>query len=194
MLKLDARIWNLTRAPPNEVAGRLLPWHAIASSQKKLYSYRLCFAPAMNPMERHHRTHIPEPINVELLERTLACYQGRHDFRAFAGMIEQNQRKKGKDYTDTVRHVHSVTFVKEGVCGDNYRVDFVLDGALYKMVRNMMGTALAVSKGSLDEGTFMNLLHQQQDDQTVTTRADNPCKPAHPEGLTLTHVFYPDGF
>lgn len=62
-------------------------------------------------------------------------------------------------------------------------------GALYKMVRNMVGTALEVSRGRLMEAKFLDLLDAPTLSQR--NRVDNPCKPAPPEGLTLEHIFYP---
>jgi tRNA pseudouridine38-40 synthase len=88
----------------------------------------------------------------------------------------------------TVRTVYKVDLIEEG--NGNYRVDFLLKGALYKMVRNMMGTALDVSKGRMEEETLIDLLNRTEDD----VRNNNRCKPAPPEGLCLERVFFPDEF
>mmetsp|Transcript_4099 Transcript_4099/g.4577 ORF Transcript_4099/g.4577 Transcript_4099/m.4577 type:complete len:106 (+) Transcript_4099:696-1013(+) len=71
-----------------------------------------------------------------------------------------------------------------------YRIDFFLDGALYKMVRNLVGTALDVCRDSLDEETFSDLLNRPS--ELNYTRKNNPCKPAPSIGLTLERVFYSD--
>jgi len=96
---------------------------------------------------------------------------------------------------DTVRTVYDVQLVEEG--GGNYRIDFVLKGALYKMVRNMVGTVLDVCRGRMEEEYMLALLHQTGGgggEGKVFVRQDNNCKPAPPEGLTLEMVFYEDGF
>ena len=117
----------------------------------------------------------------------LKQFEGTHDFRAFAGAIEQNERRIGKEM-DTVRTVYSVDLLHEG--NGNYRVDFLLKGALYKMVRNMMGTALDVAKGRMDEQVLVDLLNRSDDD----VRKNNRSKPAPPEGLCLERVFFVDDF
>lgn len=83
---------------------------------------------------------------------------------------------------------HKVSLTDEG--NDNYRVDFMLKGALYKQVRNMMGTALEVAKSRMQEQTLIDLLNRTEDD----VRKDNKCKPAPPEGLCLERVFFNDDF
>ena len=83
----------------------------------------------------------------------------------------------------------------------NYRIDFLLHGALYKMVRNMVGTAIEVWLGRMKEEKLVELLHTPQlgneaalNNDKKLGRKDNPCKPAPPEGLTLECVYYDDGF
>jgi tRNA pseudouridine38-40 synthase len=123
---------------------------------------------------------------MEVLTRCLKRFEGYHDFRAFAGGLDQLERKLGASM-DTWRSVYSVDIVDEG--HGLYRIDVVLKGALYKMIRNMVGTALHVAYGKMDEGEFNKLIDQQDG---LLTRFDNPCKPAPPEGLTLERVYFED--
>jgi tRNA pseudouridine38-40 synthase len=58
------------------------------------------------------------------------------------------------------------------------------------MVRNLVGTALDVCRGQMDEEHFMNMLHRPR--ALNYSRNDNPSKPAPPAGLTLERVYYPD--
>lgn len=208
MLRRDVRVWNVGQAPPpvietlSEGVERSLKWHVMYTAEKKLYSYRISTASYLDPLLRHTRTHVYDPTDVDLLRRALRHYEGTHDFRAFAGAIEANERRSGK-VKGTIRTVFSVDVVEEGE--DTYRVDFLLQGALYKMVRNMMGTALAVAQGRLEEARLLELLHHEgseigtecdgSEDKTLQfVRKDNKCKPAPPEGLTLEHVFFDDDF
>jgi len=98
--------------------------------------------------------------------------------------------------------VYRVDLVDEG--DGKYRIDFLLKGALYKMVRNMMGTALEVAQGRMAESKMLELLHhagpeiRSEDDGDGKVlqfvRNDNKCKPAPPQGLTLERVFFDDDF
>lgn len=207
MLRRDVRVWNVGRAPPkvtwtnSEGAERTHKWHVIYQAEKKLYSYRISTASYLDPSLRRTRTHVYDPTDMEALRRVLRHYEGTHDFRAFAGAIEANERRSGK-VLGTIRTVHRVDLVHEGE--DNYRVDFLLKGALYKMVRNMMGTALKVAQGRLEEERLLEFLHHVGPDERSDcdggerkmqfVRKDNKCKPAPPEGLTLEHVFFDGDF
>ena len=88
---------------------------------------------------------------------------------------------------NTVRTVRSVDFVPEHHEDEySYRIDFILEGALYKQVRNMVGSAVEVCRpgGRLSEGEFYKLF------EATATRGDNLAKPAPPQGLTLEKVFF----
>jgi tRNA pseudouridine38-40 synthase len=194
MLRADVRLWNLQRAPlpafktignQNEPPVELA-WNVIHDSTRKLYSYRISVGAVMEPLERHSRWHPDQASRLDLdqLERLLKCYEGSHDFRAFAGAIEQLEKKAGRA-VDTVRTVYSVDLVDEG--NGNYRMDFFIKGALYKQIRNMVGTAINTCMGDMTEESFRWLL--ARDDASVT-RDDNPSKPAPPEGLTLEYVYF----
>ena len=147
--------------------------------------------------------------DVERLQTILKLYEGTHDFVAFGGQLEQNAKKRnGGEPMKTIRTVYKVELVKEpiysfgnpssdqqhGFIGQegNYRIDFLLQGALYKMVRNMVGTAVEVWLGRMTEETLIDLLRIEEDGKSG--RWDNPCKPAPPEGLTLECVYYNDRF
>eukprot|EP00545_Synedropsis_sp_CCMP1620_P013721 CAMPEP_0119009804 /NCGR_PEP_ID=MMETSP1176-20130426/4613_1 /TAXON_ID=265551 /ORGANISM="Synedropsis recta cf, Strain CCMP1620" /LENGTH=333 /DNA_ID=CAMNT_0006962381 /DNA_START=1054 /DNA_END=2055 /DNA_ORIENTATION=- len=192
MLKQDVRVYNLEKAPESvrEIKGKpmLVPWNAIHESTGKLYIYRLCAAKHMDPLERHTRHSLKwkDPIDVDVLTRTLKHMEGYHDFRAFAGGIEQLEKHlKGKTM-NTKRTVYSIEVVDEGE--DMYRIEVRLKGALYKMVRNMVGSALEVAWGKLPEEEFLALLHRTE----AAGRKQNRSKPAPPEGLTLESVYYDD--
>ena len=201
MLRDDIRVWNLCEAPPpalvtiSDGTERKFRWHVIYDSMKKLYTYRLSIEPealTYDPLERFSRVHVEGNIDHKKLEKVLKHFEGTHDFRAFSGAIEANQRKAGIEKKDTVRTVYSVELIPEG--GGKYRIEILLKGALYKMVRNIVGTALEVSKGRMEEERMLQMLHHNdcEDGKTQFVRKDNKCKPAHPEGLTLEKVFYDD--
>jgi tRNA pseudouridine38-40 synthase len=199
MLPADVRIFLLQRAPPpfyKTVKGvsQLVKWNAMMDCTGKLYSYRINLHPhSMDPIDRFTRWHPdhPEQIDVNRLGRVVQLFEGRHNFRAFAGQVEQLERSIGAK-VDTTRVVYSATLVEEG--NHNYRFDFHLEGALYKQVRNMVGAAIHVCRQSrkststrLDEERLRFLLRQGDDE---VTRRDNPSKPAPPQGLVLEQVYF----
>jgi len=232
----------------------------IQSASSKWYSYRFTLGPTLrNPMDRHTRTHFVhrpmfadgssklrpsksasvEPYaltkdDIDGLRDILRMYEGTHDFKAFGGQLEQNEKRAGRSI-DTVRTVYRVELVKEpseenyafgddhnvvhagqlqqsqqlGFIGEegNYRIDFLLQGALYKMVRNMVGTAMEVWLGRMEREQLAELLghsnsntKEGEEGEGVVAndnkfcRKDNPCKPAPPEGSTLECVYYDGNF
>lgn len=198
MLPQEIIVWNLQPAPPPRIVTTsknvtdLFPWHVIFNSQQKLYSYRICIASAMDPLQRHSRHHVDwGNVDITLLNSTLQHFVGTHDFRAFSGAIEQKEKKEQKQ-VGTVRTVYRVDLIQEEEGDGYYRIDILLKGALYKMIRNMVGTALDVSRGRMSTETFLELLHHDTDDVDQFVRDDNPCKPAPPQGLTLERVYFDD--
>ena len=247
----DVEDYTLSRQSPTS-RPRARPWHAIQSAKSKWYSYRFTLGPTLwNPMERYTRTHfVHRPLfaslssklrpsrsamiepyvltkkDIDRLQSILHLYEGTHDFKAFGGQLEQNEKRSGRTI-NTIRTVYKVELVKEplkegynfgnddispslqtkdqmGFIGEegNYRIDFLLQGALYKMVRNMVGTAMEVWMGRLSEEQLIELLqnneegskHHGEENKKKLKRNDNPCKPAPPEGLTLECVYYDDQF
>lgn len=209
LLEQDIRVYNLMKSPSHSKRIQQLEngsqieyeWHAIYSAEKKLYTYRISLRPNAitgHPLQRYTRLHVEEDIDPQYLQKLLKHYEGEHDFRAFAGAIEVNLRKDGLEEKNTVRTVYSIELIDEGRNGQ-YRIEILLKGALYKMIRNMIGTALDVCRGRLTEEAMLEMLHHStQDDSDEAkkqfTRQDNKSKPAPPEGLTLEKVFYDDGF
>ena len=207
MLAPDVRVWNLQRVPStvikprarsrfsteentfsDEMALAEFEWNVLFDSTKKVYSYRLNLSSVMDPIHRWTRWHPPyaSDIDIELLSRILSHYVGTHDFRAFAGAVERNEKISGVSVS-TIRTVFSVNVVREDH-GGNCRIDFAIKGALYKQIRNMVGTALDVCRGEVTEEELLRLLKQD----SILTRVDNCCRPAPPEGLTLEHVYFDD--
>jgi len=194
-------VWNLQRAPPpitKTVKGKkgIFAWNSMKDCTGKLYCYRICIGNSMDPIERFNRWHVDRGHQVDpnRLERILSLYEGKHDFVCFSGVLEQQERKTGIA-RDTVRTIQSIRLVQEKrEDGDEtyFRIDIYLDGALYKMVRNMVGTALDVCRGWNEEQHFRDML--QRPAELNYTRKDNLSKPAPPQGLTLETVFYEDNY
>ena len=202
MLPPDIRVWNVEPAPaPSEElvnnGTAVYAWNVMRKSSAKLYSYRLCLADSMDPLLRHDRWQLDSnwvqtnsrAMNPEVLAEILRRYEGTHDFVCFAGALEANARKTGVKMT-TVRTVHRCELVCEEEERNLYRIDIYLDGALYKMVRNLVGTAIDVWRNAYSTESFATLLDVPSNHGL--TREDNPCKPAPPHGLTLERVFYAD--
>lgn len=184
MLPADIRVFDVEPAPqPTQwQAEQSLPWHAIVNAVGKRYTYRLSASKGpMDPMQRLYRARVAyAPIDLGVLESALDLFVGEHDFKAFANTALHVETSK----RSTIRRVDGMTLVDEGHGDATIVVD--LDGALYKMVRNIVGTAVAVARGQMaldDVGELLTGRHN---------RGQNPAKAAPAHGLTLQAVFYDD--
>ena len=216
MLPPDVRVRGLARAPPPRPwqAARALPWSAMHSCAGKAYSYRLwargaggARPPPLDPLERRYRAAWPAAVDAAALARALAAFEGTHDFRAFANDMARKDAShaahaaassagRGADADadadarfDTTRTVRRAALVDEG--GGALRVDVELDGALYKMVRNMVGAALAVAGGALPPDAIAQAL-AGEGAYAARRREDLRVKSAPAHGLCLEAVLYDD--
>ena len=65
-------------------------FHAIRSSTAKLYCYRMSISDVpQSPFKRLYRTQVQRGVDLKVLEEAVKIFQGTHDFRAFAGQVEQ---------------------------------------------------------------------------------------------------------
>ena len=87
-------------------------------------------------------------------------------------------------YKRQVREIRSIDVEDEG--NGDYTVQIELDGALYRMVRNVVGACVACGTGKLKLDELDELLSGRK------TRRDNPTKSAPARGLCLEEVFYDD--
>jgi len=182
LLPSDIKLYNISKAPivPGEPF-----FHAIASATGKHYSYTFSTASFVEPMRRRYCTHVWRPIDVELLSKCLDCFVGEHDFNAFANRIQSTTKDMSPSRLSkfsTKRRIDSITLnqFEPGY----YRVDLHLSSALYRMVRNIIGSSLLVAEGSMSFATLEDLLERHP------SRLENKAKSAPPEGLTLEKVYF----
>lgn len=149
-------------------------FHARFSATGKVYRYELCTTPVLSPFRAGLAWHLPQLLDPASLEPALRLFRGRHDFRAFAAF-----RGNETAETDYHRTLHKVDF---DTADDGYRLRFHGDGFLYRMVRLLTGTAVAVAQGRLELAEVERLLECPGRDKT------RHCAPA--AGLYLVEVRY----
>ena len=213
MLPDDITFWDLREMDPitkvidgiNNNEPVTVPYNVMYDTIGKLYVYRIAIGTdSLDPILRHDRWQLPRSAvpDLGLFRQCLQRYEGDHDFRAFASGIESLERglaAAGRgDSLNTVRTVFRAELVEEEP-GRMYRIEVHLKGALYKMVRNMVGTALAVATHKLSMQDFEALLRNDDDSTSDSDDQDNnlerqknPCRPAPAFGLTLEKVYFAD--
>jgi tRNA pseudouridine38-40 synthase len=182
LLPDDVVIWNVSLAP-KEGSHPPLPWHANIAPTGKLYSYRWRCCEFMDPLGRLDRAHwYRTPLDVMRIRSALKYFTGRRDFASFGNRLGHKEAASDGPL-DTHRTISRIDLVVEDGEFLDYRLDFFLDGALYKMVRNIVGTLFAIGSGDLEESCIEEIFERRD-------RIKNPARAAPAVGLTLEHVFY----
>ena len=110
-------------------------FHARLNAREKTYVYRIWNSEAPCVFERRFVTVMPEPLDVEAMNRAGALLVGRHDFSAFCG----NPKMK----KSTVRELYALTVTRQG---EEIVLRFTGNGFLYNMVRILTGTLVEVGR------------------------------------------------
>ncbi len=146
-------------------------FHPRYSAAAKEYIYKLYGGRPRDPfLEGLAYHHIKKP-DAPLMNAAAGLLVGRHDFSSFMA--------KGSKIRDTVRTVYYCDVSEKD---DYVQVRVCADGFLYKMVRIIVGTLLAVSDGKIDKKEIPDIISAGD-----RRRAG---KTAPPEGLYLNKVFY----
>lgn len=111
-------------------------------------------------------------LRADGMARALGALEGTHDFSAFRGA-------GGSPGTPVCRMIHAGVSAWEG----GLRLDVVADHFLYHMVRNIVGTVLAVAEAADPRAAMRAVLESRQRARGGVT--------APPQGLVLEQVFYP---
>lgn len=146
-------------------------FHARYSAKAKVYEYRLIRGGARAPVRGRFAHHVRPWPDVGRMGEATQSLVGTHDFAAFAA--------SGGKAEDTVRTLTQIA-VSEDERGAVFRIEG--DGFLYKMVRNIVGTALEVGIGTRPMEDMVRIL--ERGDRRLAG-ATAPAK-----GLCLVQVRY----
>lgn len=148
-------------------------FHARFDAKEKQYTYRIHNAPQASAMRRNLCAHMPLPLDLSAMRRSLPILLGTHDFAAF--------QAAGGTAKTTVRTLFDFELTREDA-----DITLTLRGNafLYNMVRIIAGTLMEIGQHRLAEDTFARALQSgNRLDLGITAPA---C------GLELTRVFYGD--
>ncbi len=168
-LPLDMRVLRSREVPQR--------FHARYDAVLRIYEYQLLVSPVQIPRYRNHCHRINRNPDIALLNRIVARLLGEHDFSSL-GMPP-------KDGGHCVRRVESAVFFPR----PPFLVFRVAANAfLWKMVRTIVGTVLALESGdpACAEAEFVDIL--QARDRSRAQRA------APGRGLFLYKVLYHESF
>jgi len=164
LLPNDIAVMRVEEAPPT--------FHAQYQVASKRYRYQLTTALVTTPFQRRYVYQVFWRLNLAAMRREVRRLMGRHDVRAFqkASRVVKDTRRGILDASFRTRRSGLITIEVEAT------------GFLYGMMRNMVGTVLAVGRGKLPEGTIARALR--------TGRRDLCGPPVPACGLMLVSVKY----
>ena len=171
MLPGDIRLLHVTDADPD--------FHARRSARAKTYQYNITTGPVQMPTERLYAVHVFEELDVNAMEQGLLGLAGTHDFSSFEAAGSRDPHvKTGRGAVRTLLEAGC----KKDRTVDRLMFTFTGDGFLRHMVRNIVGTILAVGKGRITPDSVSEILASKDRGLAGPT--------APPQGLFLKNVHY----
>ncbi len=148
-------------------------FHAQYSVKEKTYRYTILNRKYRSAFLRDRVYFYPHLLNVTHMRKAAKALIGRHDFKSFQAHDPLRAER------NTVRTIKRLTIKKEG---DMILFDVTANGFLYKMVRNITGTLLAVGSGQIPVNGIPGILKAKNRGKAGDT--------APSQGLCLIKVRY----
>ena len=168
LLPDDLRVLEVSPAEPDFDPRR----DAVA----KVYLYRILARATPSPLRRRVCWHVPGRLRESEMARAAGHLVGQHDFRAFRGA------PGGSPPDEETRRTLGLLRVDREA--DELRIRAESRGFLRYMVRNLVGTLVAVGQGRLAADELPEILKSRDRARAGPT--------APPHGLCLERVVYPD--
>jgi tRNA pseudouridine38-40 synthase len=147
-------------------------FHARFDAKSKVYQYRIRNCDTRAAVGRDYAWFIHRPLDLAAMRRAAAILVGRHDFKAFEGT--------GSPRAHSVREVLAADWVEGADRCLVFQIE--ADGFLRCMVRNIVGTLVAVGLGKLAPGDVQAILNARDRKRAGAT--------APARGLFLMEVKY----
>ncbi|MEP6782949.1 MAG: tRNA pseudouridine(38-40) synthase TruA [Acidobacteriota bacterium] len=166
-------------------------WDARIFATSKTYRYAIWNGTLPSPFIRHVVWHVPQPLDLERMQRAAAALIGEHDFVAFQG--------SGSDVKTTTRRVLSAVMTEMNIDADQptglspltdapedggrlLRFEIHGSGFLRHMVRTIAGTLADIGRGKMAIDEMAAIIESRDRQRAGQT--------APPHGLMLWKVDY----
>ena len=160
-------------------------FNVIGDAECKLYRYTI-FTGRARPVLVHQCWHLPEKLDLPLMNQAAQLLLGKKDFKSFAAADDHR--------TDSVRTIlrcdvyssppapQNTGHESRATSDDWIFIDVEGDKFLYNMVRNIVGTLVEVGVGRMKPEKMVEIIEARD------RRAAGPIAP--PEGLCLMWIRY----
>ncbi len=155
-------------------------FHARFSAIKKCYHYHIYTGSIQPPPLRLYTLHITTKLDLPSIRSGMRYLVGEHDFASFENSGTRDKSiTTGRGAVRTIYAANLLTTEKEQLI-----FEFIGDGFLKNMVRNIVGSLLDVGRKKTSPEDFAAILQQKKRSAAGATA------PAH--GLFLKKVYYQD--
>lgn len=172
MLPKDIRILDSRESAPD--------FHARFSALAKTYRYDFYTGTIMPPTRRLYEAHYPGNFTHRLVNQCLPNLIGCHDFASFEGAGSRDPQKK--DGRGSRRTLYRAVCREKNGPSQHWSLYITGDGFLRHMVRNLVGTLLAVGQEKISPSDFSRIF------MACDRRTAGKTAPAC--GLFLEHIYY----
>ena len=148
-------------------------FHARYDCFERRYQYQIWNRSVPSVIHDPHTWWVMQPLDIEAMNIAAASILGEHDFTTF--------RASGCQSQSTKRNLKTLRVSQDG---HMVTVDVAADAFLYHMVRNLVGTLVAIGVGRWQPETMIELLLAKNRCAAGTT--------APAKGLFFTDALYPD--
>lgn len=155
------------------VASQEVPrdFHARYSAIGKRYAYHIYLGKNRSPLLRNYSLYVSYDVDLGIMKEASKLLLGTHDFAGFMST--------GSSVQNTTRTIHNIEF---DLINKSLWIAFEGNGFLYNMVRIMVGTLLAIGRGSIEPQKLYRMLKEKDRSLGGPT--------AQPQGLYLEKVYY----
>jgi tRNA pseudouridine38-40 synthase len=129
-----------------------LDFHSRFDVKSKVYRYTILNRNFPSAMLMNRVYFYPYPLDLKLMQKEVRVLLGRHNFKSF--QASDNIER------DPVKTIKRIKIIKDK---DLIYIDIEADGFLYNMVRNIVGTLIAIGRGkSIDMKKLLTLKDRTQ--------------------------------
>ena len=150
-------------------------FHARFSALSRRYRYIIYNSTVRHAVAAAYLTWVRQPLEVELMQLEAQALLGEQDFSSFRAAACQSRTP-----------MRQVDFIEVFRRGDLVVVDIQANAFLHHMVRNIVGTLVAVGRGQCEAGWVAELLSLKDRTRAADT--------APASGLYLVGVNYPEQY
>lgn len=148
-------------------------FHARYSAKGKTYTYILRFG-ERNPFNYEFEENIPQPIDIDILIKALKMFEGKHNFQDFTSKEEDEDNYVREIYSIEINYLEKARQMTVTLHGN---------GFMRYMIRNIVGTSIAVASKKEDISFISYHLSEKNKREIVSYKAE-------PQGLFLVDVNY----